>query len=73
MLLVIKPNVLDFVSITPITSSQFRDSKVWKGKSASHRKNIKRSAYSLVMSAIGVLALGDCAFCVNCGGYSRVI
>jgi len=65
MLLVIKPFALGFDFPISIMSLASRESKVWKGKSASYRKNIKRPAYSLVMSAIGVLALGDCAFCVN--------
>jgi len=65
MLLVIKPNVLDFVSIMRIMSYRLRDSKEWKGKLALYPRNVKRLGYSLVMSAIGVLVLGDCAFCVN--------
>ncbi|EHP68363.1 hypothetical protein MetMK1DRAFT_00027930 [Metallosphaera yellowstonensis MK1] len=73
MSLVLKPYALGFVSITRIMSYRLRDSKEWKGKLALYPRNVKRLGYSLVMSAIGVLALGDCAFCVNYADYSRVI
>jgi len=56
---------LGLVSIMRITLSLFRRSKEWKGKLALYRRNVKRLGYSLVVSAIVILALGHCAFYVN--------
>lgn len=72
MLLVIKPFALGFDFPISIMSLASRESKVWKGRSKLYRKGEKLIRCSIV-SAISVLALGDCAFCVNYADYSRVI
>ena len=53
----------------PIMSYRFRESKGWKGKLALYRRNARRLGYYPDVSAIGVLVLGHCAFCVNYVGY----